>query len=243
MKLLQARGAMLLLFDIADDAVDEHDDWHTHEHMPERLAIPGFLRGTRWTRESSGPRYCVLYEVEDLAVLDGPAYRARLDHPTPWTAKMMTRYIGMRRTLCEVTAGDGGGIGAACLVVTFEPAAGRSEELRRRLAAEVVPGLSGRRGLAACRLLENALRARMTREQAIRGRDDSVHSALWVTGYDAEVVASMAADELSPQRLAGCGATGVEQMIFALAYSLTAGAGRPGLDAASVVSTDGSEPQ
>ena len=44
----RARGAMLLLFDVAADAVDEHDEWHTHEHMPERLAIPGFLRGTRW---------------------------------------------------------------------------------------------------------------------------------------------------------------------------------------------------
>ena len=78
-----ARGAMLLLFDVAADAVDEHDDWHTHEHMPERLAIPGFLRGSRWTRTTPGPRYCVLYEVADLAVLDSPAYRARLDDPTP----------------------------------------------------------------------------------------------------------------------------------------------------------------
>lgn len=227
MKLPQARGAMLLLFDVADDAADEHDDWHTHEHMPERLAIPGFLRGTRWRRDSSGPRYCVLYEVEDLVVLDSPAYRARLDHPTPWTAKMMTRYVGMRRTLCETTAAEGDGIGAACLVVTFAPAEGRSVELHRRLAADIVPGLAGRRGLAACRLLSNALPATMTREQAIRGRDDAIHSALWITGYDADAVASLAASELSPRCLADCGATGIEHMIFALAYSLTARSEQP----------------
>lgn len=219
----QARAAMLLLFDVADDAVAEHDDWHTHEHMPERLAIPGFRRGTRWTRESSGPRYCVLYEVDDLAVLDSAAYRGRLDDPTPWTARMMTRYVGMRRTLCRVTAGAGDGIGAACLVVTFRPAEGRSAALHQRLAADILPALPGRRGLAACRLLENALPASMTREQSIRGRDDAVHSALWITGYDVDAVASLAAAELSAQRLADCGATAVEHAVFALAHTLTAG--------------------
>jgi hypothetical protein len=25
---------------------DEIDDWHAHEHLPERLAIRGFLRGS-----------------------------------------------------------------------------------------------------------------------------------------------------------------------------------------------------
>ena len=38
---------MLLLFDVAQDAIPEHDEWHTHEHLPERLSIPGFVRGTR----------------------------------------------------------------------------------------------------------------------------------------------------------------------------------------------------
>ena len=36
------RAAMLLSFDIAAEAQLEHDDWHSHEHLPERLAIPGF---------------------------------------------------------------------------------------------------------------------------------------------------------------------------------------------------------
>jgi len=212
---------MLLLFDVAADVVDEHDDWHTHEHMPERLAIPGFLRGTRWTREAPGPRYCVVYEVASPAVLDSPAYRARLDHPTPWTARMMAGYVGMRRTLCEVVAEGGRGIGNSCLVVTFAPAEGRSAQLRQRLVAEVMPALPGRRGLAGCRLLENAMLARMSREQVIRGRDGSVHSALWVTGYDVDAVAALAQDELDPQRMAGHGAMDIELGVFRLSYSLT----------------------
>lgn len=42
---LLGSAAMLLSFDIVPP---EHDDWHTHEPLPERLSIPGFLRGTRW---------------------------------------------------------------------------------------------------------------------------------------------------------------------------------------------------
>lgn len=218
--LSRARGTMLLLFDVAEDAVAEHDDWHTHEHMPERLAIPGFLRGTRWTRPSNGPRYCVLYEVDSPAVLDSAAYRERLDHPTPWTAKMMLHYLGMRRTLCEIKGGDGEGIGSACLVVTFAPALGRTEQLRERLVDTLRP-LAGRRGLVAWRWLENALQAPMTHEQSIRGRDSAIHSALWVTGYNVNAVASLAEDELGAQRMSGYGAVAVDHAVFGLAYSLT----------------------
>lgn len=219
--LSRAQGALLLLFDVADGAVAEHDDWHTHEHMPERLAIPGFLRGTRWTRAPARPRYCVLYEVESPAVLDSPAYRERLDNPTPWTAKMMSHYLGMRRALCEVQDGGGDGIGSACLVVTFAPAQGRADELRKRLV-EMLRPLAGRRGLAAWRWLENALPAAMTREQSIRGRDGVVHSALWVTGYDFDALASLAEAELGAQRLRDYGAVAADHAVFGLAYSLAA---------------------
>ena len=37
-------GAMLFFYDIVPEAVADHDDWHTHEHFPERVGIPGFLR-------------------------------------------------------------------------------------------------------------------------------------------------------------------------------------------------------
>lgn len=232
-------GAMLLLFDIAAEAVDEHDHWHTHEHLPERLAIPGFRRGTRWTRSppstpgSAGPGYCVLYEVDSLAVLDGADYRARLENPTPWTAKMMTHYVGMRRTLCEVVGEAGVGVGGACLVVTFAPREGQGAALRQRLLEGVLAGLHLRRGLVGWRLLENALPAPMTREQAIRGRDTAVHSALCVMGYDARAVAALAAGELGAEGLGAAGAEHVEPAVFTLAHTLAAAGGAQGARAGS----------
>lgn len=91
---------MLLSFDIVKEAVTEHDDWHTHEHLPERLSIPGFLRGTRWTALQAPSSYFVLYEVDSLNVLASAAYLERLNHPSPWTQKMMPHYRGMTRGRC-----------------------------------------------------------------------------------------------------------------------------------------------
>lgn len=219
-----ARGAMLLLFDIEQDCVDEHDDWHTHEHMPERLGIPGFLRGTRWIALDPGPRYCVLYEVAELAVLDSPPYRERLDHPTPSTSAMMRKYLGMRRALCSVEGRSGLGMGSSALVVRFAPQAGRADSLDDWLVTEIMPGLSQRPGVAGCCLLRNALVARMTREQAIRGADDTLHSALFVTGYDETIVAGLARHELAAERFDahGAAAVGHAANVYRQAYALTA---------------------
>ncbi len=218
-----SRGVMLLLFDIAADAVREHDRWHTHEHMPERLGIPGFLRGSRWKTPGADNRYCVLYEVAALAVLDSAAYRDRLDQPTPWTSAMMRNYRDMRRALCTVEATSGVGMGGTALVVRFAPADRGGDDLDRRLADDILPGLGERPGLAGCHLFRNALAATMTREQAIRGRDGTVHSALFVTGYDETAVAAIAREELAPARFAALGADvgEYEARLYRLSYALS----------------------
>jgi len=57
--------------------------------MPERLAIPGFLRGTRWVAESGDPSYFVLYESRSWRRSPPGPYLERLNNPTPWSRKMM----------------------------------------------------------------------------------------------------------------------------------------------------------
>lgn len=218
-----ARGAMLLLFDIAAGAVVEHDDWHTHEHIPERLSIPGFLRGSRWAAPTS-PHYLVHYEVADLAVLDSPAYLERLNHPSPWTAKMMRHYLGMRRSLCNVVAGAGNGVGGNALLVHFEPGDGTDARLREWLVGSVLPGLAVRPGIASAHLFENALAARMTREQRIRGHDAALRAAVLVTGYDEDALLAVAGGDLAAARLVanGAAADGQGQHAFRLAHTCAA---------------------
>ena len=118
---LRGQAALVLSFDIAAAAVVEHDDWHSHEHFQERMSIPGFLRGSRWTALSGAPAYFVLYEVADLATLSSPAYLERLNHPSPWNARMMPHYRGMQRGFCRVISSFGLGLAQAGLLLRFSP--------------------------------------------------------------------------------------------------------------------------
>lgn len=199
-------AAMLLLFDIAADAIEEHDDWHTHEHLPERLAIPGFLRGSRWIAPSGSPRYFVMYEVQELASLGSALYLERLNNPTPWTSKMMACYSGMRRALCKVLASFGAGLGSTALLIRFTVGAEHAQALSDWLTGEVLPALVKRPGIASARLFATSLEPAMTREQRIRGHDTGMQSALLVTGYESDVVAALAQRELRSGHFAAHGA-------------------------------------
>jgi hypothetical protein len=217
---LFGNAAMLLSFDIVPDAIVEHDDWHTHEHFPERLSIPGFLRGTRWIAQQAQPRYFVMYEVERLDVLASAPYLERLNNPTPWTTQMMTHYRGMSRGLCKCIGRFGVGLGQAALFLRFKPEAGKETALRDWLLGHALPALPSQVGLASAHLFEAGLAAPATNEQRIRGKDAAVESALLVTGYSTEAVAELIQSGIGGQQLVQRGATGVAGGVYQLAYSL-----------------------
>lgn len=214
------RAAMLLSFDIAAQAQLEHDDWHSHEHLPERLAIPGFLRGSRWRALAGGPAYFVMYEVGELGVLSSPAYMERLNHPSPWTTKMMPSYLGMRRGLCEIVARAGHGLGGFGLLLRFGVEAHSQATLRDWLAGEVLPALPAQTGLASALLFRSGLRAAPTVEQSIRGQDATVDWALLVTGFARPAVDALASGVLRPPELERRGASGVASATYELVHCL-----------------------
>jgi hypothetical protein len=218
-------AAMLLLFDVDPSAIAEHDDWHTHEHVPERLAIPGFLRGSRWIARSGKPRYFVMYEVQNLGVLVSQPYLERLNNPSPWTAKMMRSYVGMHRALCVVATGVGSGMGGTALLMRFAVDDGRDSGVCAWLAQEMLPALVGRPGIVSAHLVAASVAAPMTREQAIRGRDAGLDYALLVTGYDVDAVAALVDNELHRDRFAARGAVMANHGwgIYDHAFSLPAG--------------------
>jgi hypothetical protein len=191
---LLGSAAMLLSFDVMPETISEHDDWHTHEHLPERLSIPGFLRGTRWVALRGGPRYLVLYEVEQLATLTSSAYLERLNKPSTWTARMMPRYRGMSRGFCLVTGSFGLGIGHVSVLLRFEPAAGSEASLRRWLLQDVLPELPTKSGIGSAHLLEGTIAPPMTNEQQIRGPDAGIDWALLLTGYREAALADLVRD-------------------------------------------------
>lgn len=218
---LLGKAVMLLSFDVAQEMIPEHDEWHTHEHLPERLSIPGFFRGTRWVALRGEPRYFVMYEVEKLDTLASDAYLERLNHPSPWTSRMMPFYRDMTRGFCLVTGSFGSGVGQASLLLRFKPIAGAETPLRKWLIHDALPHLPSMRGIGSVHLFEGAVAAPMTAEQRIRGVDAGVDWVLFVAGYDHEALASLAEAELDAARLEARGASGVRAAMYRMAYSLT----------------------
>ena len=222
---LLGRAAMLLTFDIVDAAIAEHDDWHTHEHLPERLSIPGFLRGTRWVAATGAPRYMVLYEVDDLDTLESAPYLERLDNPTPWTRKMMPHYRGMARGLCGVVKSVGFGMGGLAHLLRFRQGGDARVET---WLAEAMPRFASQPGIGSLHLLRGARAAAMTSEQRIRGADAGVDWALLATGYGERAIATLAQTELAVAALEKHGATEVTSATYQVAYSLAASEIAPG---------------
>lgn len=219
---LLGKAAMCLSFDVSEEAIPEHDDWHTHEHLPERLSIPGFLRGTRWVAQRGQPRYFVMYEVASLETLVSAAYVQRLNNPTPWTSKIMPSYRGMARGLCSVVASCGVGMGHYGLLIRFDVASGSKEDLTRWLVEDVLPRLPTQPGLGSVHLLEIGVAAPMTNEQRIRGADAGFGWALLTTGYSLAGLDALAETTLAKASLEAHGAKDAVHAIYQNAYTVTA---------------------
>ena len=140
-----AGAAFLALWnDIARAREAEYDRWHTFEHVPERVAVTGFLGARRYVdRTREAHRYFTLYEVESPAVFEGAEYRDLLDHPTPASASMRPDFANVVRAVCTATRSSGSGIGGAIACLCLPPSLHRSgvdAALDRALALERVTG-------------------------------------------------------------------------------------------------------
>lgn len=199
------RAAVAIWFDTAPEVRAELEDWHSHEHMPERLRIPGFLRGTRWVALSGEPSYFVLYEAARLAALTSGPYLERLNDPTPWSRRMMPHHHRMTRSACRVRASFGAGVALAMATLRFS---------KTRLSKELLSEFPRRKGLTNVHLLlAQAQAGAQTEEQKIRGGDASADRVLLIGGYDAAAVEA-AASEVQPR--------GATIGLYRLAYCLTA---------------------
>lgn len=218
------RAAIAMWCDVAPEARAEFDDWHTHEHMPERLAIPGFRRGSRWVSPDGGEGYFILYEAEALATITSGPYLERLNNPTPWSSKMMPHHRNMVRSLCELRSSHGSGLARATLTIRCSPQAGAEERLARWLSENLLPALPARRGLAAAHLLAEARPQEMlqTTEQKLRGKDAQADWVVLVNGYQLDAVAALARAELCEAALVRHGAeAGAIAGVYTLSHSLT----------------------
>ena len=210
---LLGKAALAMWWDVAAEVRDELAHWHAHEHFPERLAIPGFLRGSRWTAlgdgddAAGGAGYFVLYELQDHAVLASAPYVARLNAPSPWSTRMMPLHRHMVRAQCRVMLSHGAVTARYALTLRCSPRPGQSDALQRALG-DLARSATQRPGIVGLHVLRHdapALAA--TTEQQIRGNAD--RPADWVVlacGYSLSALRGLEASDLSPARLEAAGA-------------------------------------
>ena len=200
-------AALAMWWDMAPDMRAEFEHWHTHEHFPERLAQPGFLRASRWAAADGGEGFFILYELQDHGALSSPEYLARLNAPTPWSTRLMPHHRDMVRSQARVLHSHGAGVGRHAMTLRLSPREGEAERLQASLRA-LIEDLPLRAGLAGAHLLRTDTPAiAPTTEQKIRGNAD--RSADWVfivCGYELEALQALGDHELAPAALDAVGA-------------------------------------
>ncbi len=221
---LLGKAALAMWWDMAPEVKAEFEDWHSHEHFPERLAIPGFHRATRWTSPTGGQGIFVMYEVETHETLLSPAYVARLNAPTPWSTKMMPHHRNMVRSQCHVVESRGGAVGRHALTVRFSPAAGRDADVQAYFKS-LGESLVSRPGLVGAHLLRHQTPAlALTTEQKIRRATDQVADCVFVVcGYELTPLDDLASASLADSLSNAGVASGHVGGLYSISHSATAG--------------------
>ena len=155
----EANGLLMAFMEPPAEMGDEFNDWYDMEHLPERVAIPGFLSGTRWVCLHGYPRWVATYFLTKPAVLHEPAYeKVGGNNASPWTKRVTARTIGRLRVV-----GERIGVGetpitaettARLLVARYPVASGAAETALVRAIEDVAAGLAERPAVRLFRGIE-----------------------------------------------------------------------------------------
>ena len=95
-------GVLAIWHDLEDSFSERYERWLVGEHIPERLALPGFLEARRYEAVMGSPRFFIAYAVASPEALASQEYLARLASPAPLTRETMKGFRNMVRTACSV---------------------------------------------------------------------------------------------------------------------------------------------
>jgi hypothetical protein len=150
-----AKGALIAAMDFSDVAADEFNDWYDLEHIPERQRVPGFLTLQRWIGTENPRQSLALYDLDNVAVLQSPAYRAiGGENLSPWSkrvtgkVKRLLRYEGEQILPGDTSApANAGGL----LLVGMTPAPETEAAFNTWYDKEHVPALARVPGVLCAR--------------------------------------------------------------------------------------------
>jgi hypothetical protein len=223
---LKGSAFLAIWHDIARGGDGEFVEWHTREHMPERLSISGFRAGKRLHAPDAARHvFGTIYAGDALDVFRSPAYLDRLNNPTPWTEAVAPTFRNFLRIACERVASAGTGDGGSMATLRFDfagPGAAAAVMAQAQGLAEAILSLPG-----ACGVHVGVARGDVsgipTRETQLRGKmaEKSFDVVILIEGSSRAGLAELMGEA---ERLAlGTGAlASPESFAYEVAYQLIA---------------------
>ncbi len=185
-------GVLVVWTDVVAEHETEFNTWYADEHLPERIAIPGFCNVRRYAG-AGVPKYLTYYETETAEVLASASYTTRLANPSDWTRRVMQWFVATHRCACRVVANFGHGIGGVAQTITFSMERAE-EEHPAWLVGQALPEAASHLGCVRVQLwhYDAAITDQPNPEEALRPQPDS--TANWV--IIVEAVADSALQEI-----------------------------------------------
>ena len=224
---LTGNAFLAMWHDIEPSQQTEYMEWHTREHMPERLSIPGFTVGKRLiNHERDRYRYGTIYAGETLDVFRSPAYLERLNNPTEWSIRVQPVFRNFLRVACERLVSVGVGEGGAMATVRLDFADGSGADALKARAPQLAEALLGLTGAACVHigLAKSEVSGVKTRETELRpGMVEKEFDALVLVEGSGKPELEAIVDAIEATVLgAGCGLVNPQSIVYSLAYQLSA---------------------
>jgi hypothetical protein len=98
------RALLVVMSDIRPELEPDFVRWYDQEHLPQRLAVPGFVRAARYEAgpavysaslaipEVPPPRHLAVYEMDRPEVLESEPYRHLIANPSDWTRRIRSTF-------------------------------------------------------------------------------------------------------------------------------------------------------
>lgn len=199
-------GMLFVATNIAAEDEADFNQWYDHEHVEERVAIGGFLSGTRYQALDAERKYLGLYETTSLETFTSADYYAAFTRQTAWSVKNLDRMINPMRRVCAITHQQGKGSGSHLAVLTLQAGMNSAALSAWQQRVQQTPGLIASRVLTP----DTTLSTPLPRENA---EHRPMHPMLLLSCSDAQVCQTLAANAAQ--------ALTAQAQFYALSWQLT----------------------
>lgn len=88
----EAAGLITVWMHVPAEREPEFNDWYDHEHVPQVVALPGFVRGRRYAVDGATPKFLAWYDTADERVEPGADFQRFVANPTPWWTRLAASF-------------------------------------------------------------------------------------------------------------------------------------------------------